>query len=166
MNKNKNIALLIVSFMCFVLVAVTMFVMFFTVDDPVSGSSAVNVACGVAFWLFLIVGIVLQVVISLNVRRWSERKKLYRTKFVWKRIGLLNAFCNIPATVSDGLLLVSAIFFIIYMVKDAASIVAYISLSVLVLSFSAHCIFNGKNYYYITNYEWLELNLKKVEEKK
>ena len=163
MNKTKNTILLIVSLISFALVSVSVFVMFFTVNSSDSGSSAVNLACGVAFWLFLVVGIVLQAVVSVNVKK--VRRKLSGTKFARKRVGLLNAFCNIPATVSDVLLVISTILFIICIIKDAASIFAYISLSVLFLSFSAHCIFNGKNYYCITNYEWLELNSKKSEEK-
>lgn len=165
MNKAYNSALLIISMICFTVVSGCLFGMFFietTVDSP---PSKLSLLCGLGFWLCNIVGIVLQIIVSKNVKYWYERRRLFRTRFSRNRIGLFSVFSNIPAAISDALLSISTIAFIVFMIIDSTSIFAYISLSVLFLSFSAHCIFNGKNYYYITNYEYIRTQLMKSEEK-
>ena len=151
MNKAYNFALLIISLICFAVVSGCLFGMFFIETSVDSPPSRLSLLCGLGFWLCNIVGIVLQVIVSKNVKHWYERRRLFRTRFRRNRIGLFNVFSNIPAAISDVLLCVSMI--------------AYISLSVLFLSFSAHCIFNGKNYYYILNYEYIRTQLMKSEEK-
>lgn len=163
MNKTKNAILLIISFVSFAMVSVSLFVMFFVEPDSNSEPSVIKLACGAAFWLFLIVGIILQVVVSVNIKRWCRRRS-YRSRLKKSRIGLLKVFSNIPAVISDIFLFASLIAFITFMVVNSASIFAYISLSVLFLSFSAHCIFNGKNYYCITNYEYIKAQITKTEE--
>lgn len=164
MNKSYSFALSIISLICFTVVSTCLFGMFFietTVDSP---PSKLNLFCGIGFWLFTILGILLQIVVSRNIKRWYERKRLYRSRFRRTKIGLLTFFSNLPAIISDIVLVVSLITFIVIMIIDSTSILAYISLSVLFLSFSAHCIFNGKNYYYITNYERIKAQLTKMEE--
>ena len=165
MNKAYNFALLIISLICFAVVSGCLFGMFFIETSVDSLPSRLSLFCGLGFWLCNIVGIVLQVIVSKNVKHWYERRRLFRTRFRRNRIGLFNVFSNIPAAISDVLLCVSMITFIVFMIIDSTSIFAYISLSVLFLSFSAHCIFNGKNYYYILNYEYIRTQLMKSEEK-
>lgn len=165
MNKTKNLIFLIVSFISFAMVSASLFAMFFVGINSSGETSVVSLACGIVFWLFLAVGIILQVTVSLNVKSWYKRRRLYRSRFRRTRIGLLTFFSNVPAVISDILFCASLITFIIFMIVNSASIFAYISLSVLFLSFSAHCIFNGKNYYYITNYEYIKAQITKTEEK-
>ena len=164
MNKTKNIILLVISFISYLIVASSLFVMFFIEINSGIRSSIINLACGATFWLFLIVGTVLQVSVSINVKRWYERRRLYRSRFRKSRVGLLSVFSNIPAVISDVILGASLVTFIVFMLINPSSIYAYISFSVLFLSFCAHCIFNGKNYYYITNYQYIKAQIKKTEE--
>lgn len=164
MNKIKNIILLSSSIICFAVVSACLFAMFFIETDVNLGPTTLSLICGSGFWLFTIVGIVLQIIVSINIKSWYERRRLYRSRFRKTRIGLLSVFSNAPAIISDVSLVISLTAFIVFMIVDSTGIFAYISLSVLFLSFSAHCIFNGKNYYYITNYERIKAQLTKMEE--
>lgn len=165
MKRVRNISLVIISLISFAIVSACLFAMFFIEADANSNSSLFSLICGMIFWIFTIVGIALQIFVSISIRSWYERRRLYRSRFRRTRIGLLSIFSNIPAIISDVVLFVSLVAFIAFMVIDPTNIFAYISLSVLFLSFSAHCIFNGKNYYYITNYKYIKAQLMKSEEK-
>ena len=165
MNKTSNFALLIVSLLCFAVVSASLFGMFFIEAAPEGPPSKLALLCGIGFWLPLISGIVLQTVLSIRTKRWSARRNLRRLGLSRTRIGLFRVFSNIPAVVSDVVLCSSFVTFISFMIVRASSILAYISLSVLFLSFCTHCIFNGKNYYYIANYEYIRDQLTKTEEK-
>ncbi len=165
MNKELNFLLLIISIICFSIVSICLFVMFFIETSVSSPPSRLSLLCGIGFWLCNILGMTIQIVISRNIKCWCQRRRLFRTRFKKERIGIFNIFSNIPATISDVLFAVSTILFIAFMIIDSTSIFAYISLSLLFLSFSAHCIFNGNNYYYITNYEFIKAQLMKMEDK-
>ncbi len=165
MKRTRNIILLIASLVSFAIVSACLFAMFFIEIDSDSGPPLFTLICGVCFWICTIVGIALQIFISVDIRRWCERRRIHRTRFRRTRIGLFSIFSNIPAGISDIVLFVSLIAFIVFMVVDSTSIIAYLSLSVLFLSFNAHCIFNGKNYYYIANHEHIKTQLMKSEEK-
>ena len=165
MKRARNIMLLIASLISFTIVATCLFAMFFIEIDSNSGPPLFSLICGIIFWVFTITGIILQIFISVDIRRWCERRRIHRTRFRKTRIGLFSVFSNVPAGISDIVLLVSLIAFIAFMVIDPTSMIAYLTLSVLFLSFSAHCIFNGKNYYYIANHGHIKAQLMKSEEK-
>lgn len=165
MNKKINLIFLIISLVCFAGVALSLFGMYYietSVDEPLSKFSLV---CGLCFWLSGISGIILQIIVSKNVRTWYNNLKPISPRFKKSRIGILNLFSNFAAAVSDIILCVSLILFISFVFIDSSGIYAYIFLAVLFLSFCAHCVFNGKNYYYITNYEYVMTQLTKMEEK-
>ena len=165
MNKTKNIILLTFSLISFFIFAACLFVMFFIETNYETGYSVINIVCGTSFWLSLIVGIILQIVLSTSIKRWHKRRRLCNSRFVRMRMGLLSLFSNIPAAISDIALGTSLVVFIVFMFVNQSSIFAYISLSVLCFSFCSHCIFNGRNYYYITNYEHIKTQIMKTEEK-
>lgn len=164
MNKNLTFIFLISSIVCFALVSLSLFGIFFIDISSDPATSKLSILCGIGFWLFTVLGVAFQVVIAKCIKIWRKNDRLSDPKYKITRIGLLNIFSNIPAIISDVVLCISLIVFIVSMIVDSAGIVAYISLAVLVLSFATHCIFNGKNYYYITNYEYIKDQINETEE--
>lgn len=165
MNKSRDKLFLLLSLVCFTVVALSLFLTYFCKPVDTPEMNALKLGCGLCFWLFVILGIVFQVLVSVDIKNWCLRRKINNTKFKRTKIGLVGFFGNIPAKVSDIVWIASVITFIVFMVIDQSSIFANISLAVSVVSFAAHCIFNGKNYYYITNHEHIKVYLTKTEEK-
>lgn len=165
MDKNRNRLVLFVSLISFAIVSVCLMAMYFIETNTNSPPSFTSILCGIAFWLFMIIGIVSQITVSMSVKSWCNKKKLYRSRFRRTKIGAISFFSNLPSVISDVTFIVSLIVFVIVLIIDSTSVLAYIFLSVLFLSFCTHCIFNGKNYYYIKNYEQIKAQLIKMEEK-
>ena len=164
MSKKMGYCLLIASFISFALVSVCLFLTFFVDSFFDAQATPLSWISGIGCWLFTIVGILLQVWVTLIVRR-HYGGIASRDRRVNPGIGLLRIFSNRLAIISDGILCVSAVASAICLAKDATSLWAHISLPVLFLSFCGHCIFNGKNYYYITRDYYVESQLTKTEEK-
>lgn len=166
MNKKTNIALLTASLLSFLLVAVSLIAMAFGGSATSSDVSIISMICGICFWAFLIIGIVLQVILSKQINKWKAKYyRVRRSMRVHPKIGLISIFKNLPGTVSDIAFLFSIITFAVtYYFTEGISILCYISLSIIFFSFCSHCIFNGKNYYYITNRQTIEDKYKKMME--
>lgn len=100
------------------------------------------------FW----VSIIVQVVLTVKAKSTREylQDRGYRIKGIRHApIGVVSFFKNTEAIVSDATLFVSAIVLaIIIWLGITTSWLIIICLSLLFLSFSLHCIFNGKNYRY------------------
>ena len=163
--QKCNKLLLIASLICFAIVSCALFVMFFVETAVDTAPTVLSIACGIVFWVFNIIGITLQISVSINVKRWYKKQRLYRTKFKKAKPGVICFFNNVPAIVSDVIWLASCLSFAVCLIVDPASIIAYISISVLFVSFCAHCTFNGNNYYYINNHKRIMNKITKTEEK-
>lgn len=163
MDKRSNITLLIGSVFSFFIVAVSLFAMAFGGSATSADVSIISMVCGICFWVFLIIGIVLQVVLSKQIGKW--RAKYYRIRRnmrIHPKIGLLSFFKSPLGVASDIVLLLSVIAFaVVYYFTEGIGITCYISLSLIFFSFCSHCIFNGKNYFYITNRQTIEDKHKK-----
>lgn len=150
MKKKLDKALLVVSLLSFALLAASITAIgtlptdeYDVILEPHNGFM-----CASAFWLSLIIGVLSQIILSLDVKRWCKQSKSRRQSFRQMKVGLLNIFSNTPAAISDiaaALSLISCIITILAKLE----LPIYLSISALVFSFSAHCIFNGKNYYYV-----------------
>ena len=163
--KKTNLMLVKASLACFALLACTLFAMYFIEIDG-SGSIGISgVVCGACLWLFLILGVVLQIVVSARVKYWCKENEIQKTKFK-RPIGLIRFCSNGSAMISDVALGLSIVAFTITCIFAPAHMTAFLSLALLVLSFSAHCILNGRNYYYIINNEYIMTQLKNRRESK
>lgn len=164
MNKKIDIILLATSLVSFLLVAVSLTVMSFGSSATSKGISDLGMVCGICFWLFLITGGVLQVLLSRRIRNWKEKyQRAIPGMNEYPKIGLVSVFRNLPGAIGDLLFIVSVIAFAVsYFLTDGIGVICYISLSIIFFSFCSHCIFNGKNYYYIVNRQAIENKYKKM----
>lgn len=99
-----------------------------------------------------------------NARRRLE--KLIKVKRVSQKmpIGLISFLKNKAGTAADILLFASLITVVIFIkIGYFNPVISGICMSIMFLSFDAHCIFNGKNYRYIKTYSLLKKEYEKNE---
>lgn len=158
MIKKKDKILFLISVVAFLLFSISFLLM------P-TDNSVLTVVSGGMFWLMLIIGIVTQIIVSVSIKKWKLQKK-GKLKRHLKRIGLISFFSNPIAKVFDILTIIGLIGFVISMlITNATGYVCYIFMAITVFAFSSHCIFNGKNFYYIKNEENLTFSSEREEQK-
>ncbi len=159
-KKKVDIIWLCVSIASFLLMSITF--MFMPLDS--SGEARTNlytVVVGACFWIFLVLGIVTQFILSKRRRDWYRIQRVRSRNY--NRIGLLAVFKNKLAIVADIAFVISLLGFAVTMfMTNSTGYTCYVFLSLLVFSFCMHCILNGKIYYHITNhYDSLSLHDKR-----
>lgn len=144
MIKKREHILLVISVLAFLLFSISFLLM------PIENSLMIIISGGL-FWVSLITGIVSQILLSVNIRKWKQQKR-GKLKRHLKRSGFLSFFSNPLAKLFDIVMIIGAIGLIISMIATKSSgYVCYVFIAITVFAFSSHCIFNGKNYYYIKN---------------
>ena len=99
---------------------------------------------GIAFWVFLLSGYILLIILNTSRRRNGDKEKDKRLP------GIIKFFSDSMARVFDGMFILSLLAFITYQYTNYIDgYISYVILSILVFSFQMHCMFNGKNYEYI-----------------
>lgn len=164
MKMNKGI--FFASIGSFLIVSITLTIMALGTNPYLSSTPIIKLICGICFWLFLVLGIVLQIVLSNRIRKWKSKfYRIRRSMRMNPKPGIISFFKNIPGMISDILFIVSILTLVIsYFLSNGTSIVCYISLSLAFCSFCTHCIFNGKNFYYMINQRQIEEMYKKSME--
>ena len=153
MGKKKNLMLLYISIGSFFLMSVSFLLM--PIDFATKGMEVLNFMIGIMFWVFLLLGIITQVILGRVRKSWFIRNRIRRFQSTGK-IGLISFVQNLPACISDGVLVLSIIGLIISVViTNGIGYACYIFLSMTVFSFCMHCILNGKVYYFLTNQDKL-----------
>lgn len=104
---------------------------------------------GVMFWVSLFGTI--SIALFINYKR-KKSKEFANDASGSKRWGIIHFFQNKPAIISDVLLFVSLIGFIITRILSETTIFPVVFLSLFIFSFGMHCMLNGSNYNYI-NYQ-------------
>ena len=104
------------------------------------------IVLGIVFYVSLLAGIAATVCANA-ARREFARTRLNGDYRMDARIGAFSFFGNIPATVFDVTLIVSAAAFAaVLIIGRAQSELTFAFLSLLVLSLYMHCLFNGRIY--------------------
>lgn len=161
-SKKNHMAYLIVSIAAFLVFSISFLLMPVEADPMVQGPNAYTIVAGLMFWIGLLVGIVMQVILSTLRRNWFSRNKVKLPLTNQPKLGLISFFRNRTALVFDVMLVVSIIGLVIAMVAtNAVGYSCYVFMALTSFSFCAHCIFNGKIYYFIENKD----NMRKAIEK-
>lgn len=121
-------------------------------SETSNGSLSVyTLVAGIMFWVSLFLGIVTQCVLSHRRKMWYVIHRVRRLR-TGQKTGLVSFFENPFAAVADIALIITLIGLIITVVlAQGGEYLYYILISVLVFSFSMHCILNGKTFYHVTN---------------
>ena len=140
-SVKKEIVILTISIISYFLLAASFLFM------PLENEQ-LQIMAGVMFWVFLILGIVSQVLLAIWFRQACSKNKEWRIQK--QRIGIFTIGKNKFSVVADIILLISAVTFVVLMIfTRGTGYISYIVLTILVFSFSMHCVLNGKVYYYI-----------------
>lgn len=140
-SVKKEIVILTISIISYFLLAASFLFM------PLE-KEQLQIMAGVMFWVFLILGIVSQVLLAIWFRQACSKNKEWRIQK--QRIGIFTIGKNKFSVVADIVLLISAVTFVVLMIfTRGTGYISYIVLTILVFSFSMHCVLNGKVYYYI-----------------
>lgn len=108
----------------------------------------ITIIVGSCFWLFLILGVITQIVLSKHYKIVFGKKQTKEDK--QPKLGLISFFKNGFATLADLLMAISLIGLIVSMIlSNSSGYICYIFLALLAFSFCMHCILNGKIYYQI-----------------
>lgn len=143
MQSQTEKKFLIISMGGFVLMAVSFLLM------PIE---SLNVLPGLFFWGGLLIGVAFQILLEVRRRSFFAKYKVKREKMQKPRNGLLTFASNKIAAIVDNVFIVSIVATVLaFIFTKGTGYLCYICISVLVLSFCLHCIFNGRNYFHVNN---------------
>lgn len=149
MGSKKEFLWLYISIGSFFLMACSFLLM--PINFETTNLQFMSYCVGIMFWVFLILGIVSQIILAKQRKNWFIRNRIrrFRTK---SKSGVIAFLQNLPATIADLTLVISVIALIVSIVlTNAMGYACYIFMALLIFSFCMHCILNGKIYYYLTN---------------
>ena len=162
-KKYTDKILLVASMLCYLVLAISFLLMPLEGKIIAANVSLYSLIAGLAFWLSIIGGIATQCILANRRKKWFSKHHIKRVKHSDK-IGLISCMKNIYAVVADIFVAVGVIGLIVSVIAtQATGYVCYVFVSLLVFSFSMHCILNGKIYYFVINKEKM---LKALEREK
>lgn len=118
---------------------------------------------GLLFWLGLIIGIMLQIVLEVRRRAFFKSYKVKREKMQKPRNGLLSFNSNQIAAIVDKIMIISfASMILAFIITKGYGFVCYLLIATTVFSFCLHCILNGRIYFHAKN----QIKVRQVLEQK
>lgn len=148
MVNKKDFIWLYVSIASFLLLSISFLLM--PIDSTADHIKFISILPGIMFWGFLALGVATQIILTHMRKKWISKNKRDITQ--GNRVGIISFMKNIPATIADVAFVLSVVGLVIALIAtDSTGYVCYIFMAMSVFSFSMHCIFNGKNYFFIKN---------------
>lgn len=142
LKEKRDFKWLMISNISFFLLSVSFLLMPLEVISPL--------VTGSMFWLFLLIGITSQIVLTVRFKKRCSKNKTWHLQK--NKIGLLVFGQNLYAKIADVSLVLSIVGLIVAMkLTDGTGYSCYIFLAMVVYTLSMHCILNGKIYFYIFN---------------
>lgn len=153
MDKKSDCKVYVIaSVVAFFIFSVSFLLMPIEDGNTDNGLSLFSFAAGVMFWLGLIVGSIMQLVLSIKRKNWLSKHKQSLCTENQPRIGIISFFKNKIAIAFDVVFILSWIGFVFSLVlTNTVGYVCYVFAGLVSFSFCAHCIFNGKNYFFVKN---------------
>lgn len=107
---------------------------------------------GLLFWIGLLLGVTLQIVLETRRRAFFKSYGVKRQKMQKPRNGLLSFASNKEAKITDGVLLASIIAMVLaFIVTKGYGYVCYVFIATTLFSFCMHCVLNGRIYFHAKN---------------
>lgn len=142
------------TFICIIISTLSLFCIQFSDINGIGFKKIFSYILGIIFWGGIICEQILFWKINYKVKHLKKTKQHRTYKEKKSRIGLISFFQNKEAAFFDLLFIISTILFIILSLCRISNEILILScVSVLFLSFSFHCLLNGKNYIYIKGYK-------------
>lgn len=165
-RRKQDIVLLCTSVGAFLLSSLSFLVM--PVPVPGIPPRTQSVLMGSVFWGFLIVGAVLQVILSRRRTAWIRENHLQRNRNFWNaKVGVAAFAKNRFGCIADVLTGLSLIGLILAVVLTKnVGYVCYIALTALEFTFCLHCILNGKIFFYVQNQDKILFEREKEQQQR
>ena len=166
MKKKIDYVFLGSSVFCYLVMALSIVLMYF--DDFMLSFTSVSlpVVLGAVFWGSFLLGGVLQLVLYIRYVRWYKANRIRRKKGVIGS-GLLSFFKKPVGISVDIVFITGVISVIIYSVANKGlGLGCYILLAISIFFFFMHCIFNGRIFLRIIKQDKLLALVEKKREQK
>lgn len=122
----------------------------------------ISILAGGVFWIGLLMGLILQVILEIRRRDFFARYRVKRQQMQRKRNGLLTFGANRIAQIADAVLALSVICLILsFWLTRGASYLCYILIAITAFSLCMHCVFNGRIYFHVINQTKIQRALEK-----
>lgn len=122
----------------------------------------ISILAGGIFWLALLTGLILQVILEIRRRDFFARYRVRRQQMQRKRNGLLTFGANRIARMADTVLALSVICLILaFWLTRGTSYLCYILIAITAFSLCMHCVFNGRIYFHVINQTKIQRALEK-----
>lgn len=152
-RKQVDLIWLGLSIFFFLMLSVSFLLMPLGSETSTESISPYTLVAGLMFWISIIMGIATQCVLASRRKSWYTIHRIRKARAPQK-IGLISFFKNFYAIIADIVAFVSLIGLVISMVAtQGTGYICYVFVSLFILSFSMHCILNGKVYYHVINQE-------------
>lgn len=139
-ERKWNLLWIVVSMVSFLLMSSSFLLMPF--------GATLSLIAGIMFWAFMAIGIMAQIVLARNYKKWCFKNKAWRA--YRQKIGVFAIGKNLFAKMADiSLILGTAAFTIAMNLTNGAGYSCYVFLTIIVYAFCMHCILNGKVYSYV-----------------
>lgn len=107
---------------------------------------------GLAFWLGLLLGFGTQIALDLRRKAFFRKLRVSHRKMQKRLCGALVFFSNTPAKIADIVLPLSAVGTALSLwLTKSTGYVCYVFIALTVLALVLHCIFNGRNFFFVLN---------------
>ena len=121
---------------------------------PVSG---LGIIPGLLFWLGLILGVISQIFLEIQRRRFFRAHNVDRKKMQKPHCGLLTFGSNRYAKTMDNAFLICMVFsVVVFWATKGFGYICNFCISLTVFIFCLHCVLNGRNYFHVTHFETVQ----------
>lgn len=138
MVSNKRwLQLAIISF---ALSSISILLMPISSDKAQAGDFKMLYILGGSFWMLTLMGYIITIILHIKAKRITKVNINYKT-------GVFRFFTNRPAKIADAIFIISIILLLAaHFTIDSSSYIICILLSLLVMSFHMHIVFNSRIY--------------------
>lgn len=122
----------------------------------------ISILAGGIFWVGLLMGFILQVVLEIRRRDFFARYRVRLQQMQRPRNGLLTVGANKMAKIADGVFAISVICLVLsFWLTRGTSYLCYILITIATFSLCMHCVLNGRIYFHVINQTKIQRALEK-----
>ena len=124
---------------------------------------SITIIPGLLFWIGLVLGITLQIVLEIRRRAFFKSYSVNRGKMQKPKNGLLSFGSNALAIIADRSMVISFVAMILaFVITKGYGYICYVFIATTIFSFCMHCVLNGRIYFHAKN----QLKVRQVLEQK
>ena len=141
---------------CMLVLSVSLVTMFYAGQLSLNGSKALTYFSGGIFWFSFISEIILSIILSSRRKKYIKQNLLKLKNKKKKHPGFISIFSSLEAAICECIFIIGLISFGVCIVLSRSDkLIAYIILSITILSLQLRCLLTGKNYFYIKSEKYL-----------